>query len=413
MNQKLTVFMPQYVASINRLTIRKNKTQLESLFSNNEPFPEFERTDHMRNPIRVLQVVTHMNRGGLETMLMNYYRHIDRERVQFDFLVHRFERAAYDDEIESLGGIIHRLPRLVPWSPSYLNALNQFFSSHPEYQIVHVHQDCLSSVALKAAKKHGIPVRIAHSHSSSQDKNLKYLIKLFYKHFIPKYATHLLACGTQAGNWMFSGHPFVILNNAIDASAYSFDPILRQHVRTSLGVSSNIFLVGHVGRFSPPKNHIYLMDIFTELHKKEPNAVLLLVGDGELRQSIEQKVQALGLSDYVIFTGIRSDVNQLMQAMDVFVFPSLYEGLPVTMVEAQAAGLPCFISDKVPPECILTGLVTQIPLEESPEKWTKSIYSVRGSKRTDTYSEITQAGFDIRKNAAWLEGFYLDHQSKS
>lgn len=153
----------------------------------------------IKEPLRVLQVVTHMNRGGLETMLMNYYRSVDRKKVQFDFLVHREERADYDDEIEALGGKIFRLPRLVPWSISYRRALNGFFAAHKEYKIVHVHQDCLSSVILKAALKQGVPVRIAHSHSQSQDKNLKYLIKLYYKKSIPRYSTKLFACGESAG----------------------------------------------------------------------------------------------------------------------------------------------------------------------------------------------------------------------
>ena len=168
----------------------------------------------MTQPTRVLQVVTHMNRGGLETMLMNYYRHTDRNKVQFDFLAHRDDRAAYDDEIESLGGTIYRLPRLVPWSGSYQRALNDFFEKHPEYRIVHVHQDCLSSVILKAAQKNGVPVRIAHSHSANQDRNLKYPIKLWYKRSIPQYATALFACGKDAGDWMFNGASYQIVNNA-------------------------------------------------------------------------------------------------------------------------------------------------------------------------------------------------------
>ena len=183
------------------------------------------------SPIRVLQVVTHMDRGGLESMLMNYYRHIDREKIQFDFLVHRQERAAFDDEIETLGGRIYRLPRLVPWSKSYLSALNRFFDEHTEYKVVHVHQDCLSSVILKAAKQHDVPVRIAHSHSANQDKNLKYLIKLWYKRSIPEYATNLFACGKDAGDWMFGGASYQIINNAIDVAAYTYDPTKRQEMR--------------------------------------------------------------------------------------------------------------------------------------------------------------------------------------
>lgn len=355
--------------------------------------------------IRVLQVVTHMNRGGLETMLMNYYRQIDRSRVQFDFLVHRAERADYDDEIESLGGKVYRLPRLVPWSKAYLAALDGFFAAHPEYRVVHVHQDCLSSVILKAAKKAGVPVRIAHSHNANQDRNLKYPIKLFYRRKIPYYATDLFACGQDAGQWMFRGADFLILNNAIDAAAYRYDADTRARMRMELGIDEEAFVLGHVGRFSPQKNHAYLLDIFAVLHEKCPDAKLLLVGDGELRGEIESKVQALGLTKDVIMTGVRSDVAALLQAMDVFVFPSLYEGLPVTMVEAQAAGLPCFISDRVPVECKMTEAVQQIPLSDSPEMWADKILASNLVRR-DTYRDIVAAGFDIAENAGWLQEYY-------
>ena len=358
--------------------------------------------------IRVLQVATYMGRGGLESMIMNYYRHIDREKVQFDFLVHRQERAAFDDEIESLGGRIYRLPRLVPWSKSYLSALNRFFEEHPEYKVVHVHQDCLSSVILKAAQQHNIPVRIAHSHNANQDRNLKYPIKLWYKRFIPQYATNLFACGKDAGDWMFGGASYQIINNAIDVAAYTYDPTKRQEMRRQLGLE-NDFTIGHVGRFNQPKNHPFLIDIFAALLKKEPNAVLLLAGGGEGMSQIREKAQKLGIAEHVHFLGVRSDVADLMQAMNVFVFPSLYEGLPVTMVEAQAAGLPCIISDKVPPECILTeGLVDVMPLSASPETWAEKILAKRAIPRTDRRAEIAAHGFDITTEAVKLQEFYLE-----
>ena len=358
-------------------------------------------------PIRVLQVVTHMERGGLESMIMNYYRYIDREKVQFDFLAHRQERAAFDDEIESLGGRIYRLPRLVPWSKSYLSALNRFFEEHPEYKVVHVHQDCLSSVILKVAAQHNVPVRVAHSHSANQDKNLKYPVKLWYKRSISKYATNLFACGEDAGDWMFGGEPFQIINNAIDVAAYTYAPAKRQEMRRQLGLE-NEFTIGHVGRFNQPKNHPFLIDIFAALLKKEPNAVLLLAGGGEDMPKIQAKAQALGVAEHVRFLGVRSDVADLMQAMDVFVFPSLYEGLPVTMVEAQAAGLPCLISDKVPPECILTeGLVDVLPLSAEPEIWAAKILEKKNLPRTDRRSEIAAHGFDITTEAVKLQEFYL------
>ena len=358
--------------------------------------------------IRVLQVVTYMGRGGLETMLMNYYRHIERDKVQFDFLVHRQERAAFDDEIESLGGKIYRLPRLVPWNRSYLMALNRFFDGHSEYKVVHVHQDCLSSVILKAAQKNGVPVRIAHSHSANQDRNLKYPIKLWYKRSIPQYATALFACGKDAGDWMFNGASYQIVNNAIDAAAYTYDSVLRAEIRSKLGLNDEL-VVGHVGRFSPAKNHPFLLDIFTALLHQEPNAVLLLAGDGTNMEKMQLKAQELGITERVRFLGVRSDVSDLMQAMDVFVFPSLYEGLPVTMVEAQAAGLPCIISDKVPPECVLTdGLVDIMPLSAKPEIWAEKILEKRSTQRTNHCGEITAQGFDITTEAIKLQKFYLE-----
>lgn len=357
---------------------------------------------------RVLQVVTHMERGGLESMLMNYYRHVDRKKIQFDFLVHRQERAAFDDEIESLGGKIYRLQRLVPWSKSYLAALNAFFDEHPEYKIIHVHQDCLSSVILKAANQHGVLVRIAHSHNSNQDKNLKYPIKLWFKRTIPEYATHLFACGKNAGDWMFGGAPYQIINNAIDAAAYAYDPEKRAKMRRQLGFTGEL-VVGHVGRINPQKNHTFLLEIFTALLKKESNAVLLLVGGGEDMPKMQAKAQTLGIAERVRFLGVRSDVAELMQAMDIFVFPSLYEGLPVTMVEAQASGLPCIISDKVPPECILTdGLVDIMPLSEATEAWAAKILEKPSILRTDHHTEITAHGFDITTEAAKLQKFYLE-----
>ena len=357
--------------------------------------------------MRVLQVVTKMDRGGLETMLMNYYRRIDRNKVQFDFLVHREERGAYDDEIELLGGKIYRLPRLVPWSVSYLSSLNNFFDEHLEYKIVHVHQDCLSSVILKAAKKHRIPVRIAHSHSSSQDKNLKYPIKLICKHSIPKYTTDLFACGKNAGNWMFGGASYKIINNAIDVAAYAYDLTKRQEMRQQLSVE-NEFTVGHVGRFNQPKNHSFLLEIFNALLKEEPNAVLLLVGGGEDMKMIQVKAQILGIAEHVRFLGIRSDVADLMQAMDIFVFPSLYEGLGIALIEAQAAGLPCVVSDTIPKEAYLTDLVKSESLSDSPDIWAEKILAMRNIPRTDRRAEIAAHGFDITTEAVKLQEFYIN-----
>lgn len=358
-------------------------------------------------PIRVLHIVTYMGRGGLETMIMNYYRHIDRSKIQFDFLVHRDFEADYDQEILDLGGKIHHISKLIPWSQSYKNKLKKFFKEHPEYQIVHVHQDCLSSVALQCAKECGIPVRIAHSHSSSAVKNLKYLIKLHYMKKISKYATKLFACGKQAGDWMFCGHEYEVIRNAIDVCKYQYSDIISKEVRNELGLGNHL-IIGHVGNFTPAKNHTFLLEIFQEILNLEPGARLLLVGGGDEMEAIQKKANELEIQECVIFTGTRTDVNRLMQAMDVFVFPSIYEGLPVTMVEAQSAGLPCVISDRVSEECIVTeDLVKYRRLEETPKQWAEYILENVYREKGNHIQEIKSVGYDIVTAAKHLEEFYF------
>lgn len=348
-----------------------------------------------------------MRRGGLETMLMNYYRHIDRNKVQFDFLVHRDYESDYDQEIQALGGKIYHISRLIPWSKSYRKKLCDFFAKHPEYKIVHVHQDCLSSVALECAQKSGIPVRIAHSHSSSQDKNWKYLIKLYYMKYIPKYATDLFACGSKAGDWMFGGNSYQLVKNAIATEKYSYSSARANEVRQKLNLDGKN-VIGHVGRFSPVKNHKFLLEIFEECQKINSNAMLLLVGEGETQVEIKKQVEEMGITNQVIFTGARSDVDDLMQAMDVFVLPSLYEGLPLTLIEAQSAGLHCVISDKVPNECIVTSnSVVYCKLNDAASKWAEIIMEQAQLPRIEHIEEIKAAGYDINSAAKKLEDFYL------
>ena len=357
--------------------------------------------------IRVLHIVTYMGRGGLETMLMNYYRNIDRTKVQFDFLVHRDFEADYDKEILEMGGKIYHMSRLVPWSKDYKNELKNFFKDHSEYKIVHVHQDCLSSVALKCAAECGIPVRIAHSHNSNQDKNLKYIFKRYYMRSIPKYATELFACGKGAGDWMYKGEEYKILNNAIDIKKYIYKKDRDTDLRQTYNIEDKV-IIGHVGRFRKQKNHEFIIDIFNEVSKKIDNAILMLVGDGEEQQRIVEKVKQLNLQDKVTFMGARSDVNELMQMMNVFLFPSLYEGLPLTMVEAQAAGLPIIMSDTITDECIVTeNLVSKMSLNETSEKWADKVISKINEEKQEHSSEIRKYGFDIKNEASKLEDFYI------
>ena len=363
----------------------------------------------MSEPIRILHIVTYMGRGGLETMIMNYYRNIDRSKVQFDFLTHRQERWDYDDEIEELGGKIYHLPRLNPFSPKYLKSLDSFFKEHKEYKIVHCHQDCLSGIPLKYAKKNGVPFTIAHSHSSNQNKDLKYLVKLAAKKNICKYSDHLFACGKEAGEWMFKTSDFQILNNAIDTQKYIYNEEKSLQIKEELCITDK-FVIGHVGRFRKEKNHDFIIDIFKEVCEKEPNSILLLVGDGPLEEEIKKKVNSLGLEDKVKFLGARDNVNDLMQAMDVFLMPSLYEGFGIVLMEAQASGLKCVISDSIPTDAIITQKVKRLSLGDDISTWVEEILSNK-SERKEGIKDIEKSKYDITSNAKWLENFYIERWS--
>lgn len=355
--------------------------------------------------IRILQCVNNMHRAGLETMLMNYYRNIDREKIQFDFLMHRQERSDYDDEIESLGGRIYRAPRLYPQNyPAYFQYMKQFFRDHPEYKIIHSHIDAMSYLPLLAGKLAGIPVRIAHSHSTSIDRDMKYLMKQCFRFGIPSVATHYLACGEAAGHFLYRGRDFQIICNAIDPSKFYYCPEVREAKRKELGLEKR-YVLGHVGRFCYPKNHEFLVKIFAEVLKKEQTAVLMLVGTGEKEEKILELVDRLGISDSVRFMGSRNDVHELYQAMDVFVMPSLFEGVPLVGIEAQFSGLPCVFSERVPQEVMFTKDCTFLELGILPEKWAEQIIICRNRNRQDM--NIENPKYDVTKVSAVLSDIYL------
>lgn len=364
--------------------------------------------------VRILHVVTYMGRGGLEIMLMNYYRNLDRNKVQFDFIVHRKEEADFDSEIENMGGKIYRFPKLVPWSRSYRRKLTEFFKSHTEYQIIHVHQDCLSSVALECAKDAEVPVRIAHCHNASQDKNLKYPIKLFYKRRIIDAATDLFTCSILAGEWMFGkGLDMRLVPNPVNTNLFEFNQNLRLKKRTELGLEGKKILI-NVARFAKAKNHSFLIDVFEKVHQKHSDSVLILVGDGELQKAVEKRVSDTDLENSVHFLGIRSDVNELLMAADLLLFPSIYEGFPVSLVEAQTSGLPCLISETISEECCLCpDLVQQLPIKQGSEIiWARSVESILNKLNTDDRDlfakKVAEAGYGVQQTALNLQNFYLD-----
>lgn len=355
--------------------------------------------------VRVLHVVTYMGRGGLETMIMNYYRQIDRDKVQFDFLVHRDFEADYDREIETLGGKIYHLPLLNPFSPQYYRALEEFFTKH-KYDVVHSHLDCMSAYPLSVAKKYGVKIRIAHAHNKNQDKNFKYIIKAFSKYLMPHYATHLFACSEEAGTWMFPGHKFIVMKNAINSKDFTYSREREKTVRERFNIE-NRFAIGHVGRFNPQKNHVFLLSIFKRVLDMEPNAMLILIGSGDGEDEAKRNAKDLGIDRNVMFLGNRDDIPELLQMMDVFVFPSLYEGLGIAAVEAQAAGIPCILSDQVPMECKLCGDVEFLSLKSSEIEWAKRICHYRNYQKRANQVVICEKGYDIKQNAEWLQSFYV------
>lgn len=368
-------------------------------------------------PIRILQVIGSMNRGGAEAMLMNYYRNIDRTKVQFDFVENSFGRAAYDDEIESLGGKIFNCPHFNGKNYfQYQKWWRLFFEDHAgEYPIVHGHIGSCAAIYLKEAKKAGA-FTVAHSHNTSDISVNSYFYKIA-SYNTRNIADYFFACSVAAGRDRYGtkvvdGRNYKILNNAINTEAYKNCIKERAIVRKQLGFGNEI-VIGHVGRFSEVKNHRFLIDIFMAVLRKQPNSKLLLVGGGELETEIKSIVQEKRIHDRVVFTGIRSDVNRMMQAMDVFVFPSFFEGLPVTLVEAQTAGLPCVISDRIPSDSILVEeLVDVMSLSDSPEKWAGRILERATEPHRDTQDQIREKGFDIEENAKWLEEFYLEHSKQ-
>lgn len=363
----------------------------------------------MNEPIKVLHVAGQMNRGGTEMLLMNLLRATDRSRFQYDFVEQTQAPCDYDDEITDLGSKIYRCPTIHPRNlRTYRLWWRDFFNNHPEYQIIHGHSRGSAPIYLYEANK-AERVTILHCHNNSFGLGIKGIIRKVWQKPLKTIADYNLACSYESGVSQFGRNgSFKVIKNGIFTEQFVWNPETRRKVRTELGLG-NAFVVGNVARFEEQKNHPFLIEIFNEVHKLRPDARLLLIGRGTLEPQIRSQVKRLGLDEKVVFAGLRSDVNELMQAMDVFVLPSHYEGLGIVNIEAQAAGLPCFVSDKVvPPEAKVTELLHYIPLETGAREWAVQILSndVPTEKRRNTSKEITEAGFDIHATAAELERFY-------
>ena len=360
-------------------------------------------------PIRVLHVIRLMNHGGVESMIMNLLRSIDRTKVQFDFVQTCETPGAYEEEIRSLGGQVYHCPRYNGKNHfAYTGWWHRFFREHPgQYPIVHGHLGSTAAIYLSIAKKYGA-FTIAHSHSAGAG-SIAYRFFSYPTRFV---ADHFFACSRDAaairyGSGVASDETrCTIFKNAIDTEKFRFDPDVRKEIRSSLGIGEDAPVIGHVGRFTEAKNHRFLLDVFARIHQRDPGARLLLVGDGELRPQIEKAIEAYHLSGSVILPGLQDNVWDYYQAMDVFAFPSIYEGLPVSTVEAQTSGLPCCVSTNVPAETAITKLVSFLPLESGADFWAEQLLQKAALPRRDMSGCIRSSGYDISATAQWLAEFY-------
>ena len=350
---------------------------------------------------RLLCIVGGMNAGGAETFLMKVYRMLDTTKYQMDFAVAITEKGYYDDEISQRGGIIYHITPKSKGLIKNFNSIRKLVKENQYEYVLRTSQHSLSALELLAARMGGARVRAfrsSNSNTTSGSKKQMLLHKMCS--FMPKWFANVrIAPSTEAAEFMF-GKACInkgrakLLHNGIDLSVYRYDESGRISVREDLGVSDTTLLVGHVGRFNQQKNHAFLLEIFKRIHDEHDNSILLLVGKGELEDHIRERVIALGLEEYVIFTGVRSDVPRLLSAMDVFLMPSFYEGMPNTVIEAQAAGLPCVIADTITKEADITGLVNYLPLGDV-DLWAEKALAVINSSRAETYSSFIEHYYDI------------------
>lgn len=362
--------------------------------------------------IRILHILHSMNRGGAENALMNYYRHIDREKVQFDFLLTDSEKCQFENEILAMGGKVYRVPLLTITNPfPYLKGVDDFLTQHPEYRIVHSHTSSKSFFPLWIAKRKVVPVRIAHSHSSMAERGVNGLIRKSLMPLLKLVATDWLTCGRQAGVYLYGRKAMengkvVLFRNVIECERFRFNLRIRTEIRRRMGINDDIFLVGHTARYAIVKNHRFDIDVLKELKYLYPKSKLLAIGLG-VKDGISDYAKEKGVYDDIIFTGVVDNVWDYEQAMDAFILPSFDEGLPLSIIEAQVSGLPCFTTEgTVSKECSVTDLVSYTRLEEGPKVWAEKILASRQIERRDRYDEIVKAGYDAENSAKELQEFY-------
>lgn len=353
-------------------------------------------------PIRILHCVAGIGRGGYETYIMNLYRNIDRTKVQFDFL-YSFG-GVYKKEIEALGGRLYKIPFITEKGPFvYTKAVRNFFREHPEYKIVHSHMDKFSGLILREAKNAGIPVRISHSHSIANAGLIIYqIVKNYYGIMIEPNCTDRFACSMDAGKWLFGDRDdVVVIKNGI-----SLENFKAEDKR-----DKDNFVITCVGRLAPEKNHTFLLDIFKEVYSRKNNARLKIAGSGTEENKLREKADKLGIAHAVEFMGDCDTVYDILHQSDVMCLPSLFEGLGIVFVEAQACGVKCVASDRVPQEAKVSDDITFLPLEKGAEYWAEEILKLDVSEKKNNHQRIKECGYDISEVAEKVQKFYMEKYS--
>ena len=360
----------------------------------------------MEKPIRVLQMIASLYSGGSQAMLMNLYRNIDRSKVQFDFIVEHPEYNYYLSEIESLGGKVYTLPAFKGSNLKEVkDAWNKFFIEHPEYKILHSHSRSHACIYLPIAKKYGLKT-IIHSHSTSNGKGLKAIVKNIMQYPLRFQADYYMACSKKSGEWLFgkrvvNSDKFFLLNNAVDADKYRFNKKIRDEYRKEFDVENKtVFL--QVGSLLIHKNHAFSIEVFNELSKIKDDAIMFFAGVGALQSDIEAMIKKYSLEDKIILLGRRNDVNNLLQMADCYIMPSFYEGLSVAAVEAEASGITCLFSDTISREIKISDNCEFLPLEV--DKWADRFN--KSFNRIDSYKQIKDAGYDVKDSAKKMQEFY-------
>lgn len=354
---------------------------------------------------RVLCITANMNTGGAETFLMKIYRNIDRSKYQLDFCINVKEKCFYEDEILALGGKIYRIPSKSENLQEFRRQLSAVVRENQYQYVLRITSSAMGLMDLKIAKKAGAKVCCARSSNSSDGNGIKtravhFLGRLLYAKYVDvAIAPSDLAAQYTFGKKMYADGNVHILHNAVDLDYYKYSEEEKNRVRKEFSIAPDVKVLGHIGRFMQQKNHLFLLDVFHEVYKQNRNTVLLLVGDGELKESVKQKAAALGLLDSVIFTGVRKDIPALLSAMDVFVFPSLYEGMPNTVIEAQATGLPCIIADTITRGVKLISSVKFLSLSDSAVRWAEAVLDSLKEARQDTKQTFVKNRYDIASSA--------------